>query len=133
MLSAEFVDRTTRDMPELPKARRERFARDYALNAYDVDVLTADPALSNYYEHVARSHGDPKAAANWVMGEVLAAVKSRGQAIDAFAVRPRDLASLLDMIRLVSGKLSTRSRSRCPARATGCAWWWPRTAPSRRA
>ncbi|MBA3889331.1 MAG: Asp-tRNA(Asn)/Glu-tRNA(Gln) amidotransferase subunit GatB [Gemmatimonadaceae bacterium] len=100
VLSAEFVDRSARDLPELPTARRERFARDYALNPYDVDVLTADPALSDYYEHVARTHGDAKAAANWVMGEVLAAVKARGQAIDEFVVRPRDLASLLDMIRL---------------------------------
>lgn len=114
VLSAEYIGRIERDMPELPAARRRRFAEDYALNPYDVDVLTADPALSDYYEHVARTHGDPKAAANWVMGEVLAAVKARGQMIDMFAVRPRDLASLLDMIRL--GTLSTTAAKKVFAR-----------------
>ena len=91
-------------LPELPAARRERFARNYALGEYDVDVLTSSPALADYFEGVARQHGDAKAAANWVMGEVLAALKSSGQTIAHFSVRPKDLAELLTLVR--SGSVS---------------------------
>jgi aspartyl-tRNA(Asn)/glutamyl-tRNA(Gln) amidotransferase subunit B len=87
------------EMPELPAARRARFASDYRLGDYDVEVLTASSALAGYFEDVARAHGDGKAAANWVMGEVLAALKSSGQALADFRVRPAELARLLDMVR----------------------------------
>ena len=99
VLTHDYIARVTKDMPELPKARRERYATDFGLNPYDIELLTADPALSDYFEHVARAHGDAKTAANWVMGEVLAAVRSAGQSIAHFSVRPRDLAALLDMVR----------------------------------
>ena len=114
LLAQEYVDRVKAEMPELPAARRARYARDYSLGAYDVDVLTADPALAEYFESVARAHGDPKPAANWVMGEVLAASRARGQAIDDFAVRPADVAALLNMIR--AGTLSTSGAKRVFAR-----------------
>jgi aspartyl-tRNA(Asn)/glutamyl-tRNA(Gln) amidotransferase subunit B len=93
------IGRAKEHLPELPAQRRERFAGEYHLGAYDVDVLTSSPALADYYEGVARQHGDAKTAANWVMGEVLAALKSSGRDIAHFAVRPADLATLLNMVR----------------------------------
>jgi aspartyl-tRNA(Asn)/glutamyl-tRNA(Gln) amidotransferase subunit B len=104
ILDRRRIDRERKDLPELPSARRARFQTDYQLSEYDVTVLTSSPALADYYEGVARQHGDSKVAANWVMGEVLAALKSTGQDIAHFAVRPRDLAELLDLIR--SGTVS---------------------------
>ena len=95
----ERIDRVRREMPELPAARRARYAEEFAdLTPYDVEVLTAQPALGEYFEQVARQSGDPKAAANWVLGEVLAALNSSRQSIARFTVRPADLASLLDLV-----------------------------------
>jgi aspartyl-tRNA(Asn)/glutamyl-tRNA(Gln) amidotransferase subunit B len=99
VLDRAWIDRQRTHLPELPAARRERFLGTYQLGVYDVDVLTASPALADYFEGVARQHGDAKAAANWVMGEVLAAIKNTGQPIAHFSVRPADLATLLDMVR----------------------------------
>jgi aspartyl-tRNA(Asn)/glutamyl-tRNA(Gln) amidotransferase subunit B len=99
VLSAEWIDRMRRELPELPAARRARFVADYKLGEYDVDVLTASPPLADYYEAVARAHGDGKSAANWVMGEVLARVKADGVDLDTFRVRPHDLAELLNLVR----------------------------------
>src|SRR4029078_11368239 len=73
--------------------------KEYQLGAYDLGVLTASPSLADYYEGVARQHGDPKAAAKWVMGEVLAALNNTGQDIAHFSVRPKDLATLLNLVR----------------------------------
>jgi aspartyl-tRNA(Asn)/glutamyl-tRNA(Gln) amidotransferase subunit B len=99
VLDRAWIEDKRKQLPELPAARRERFQSAYELSAYDVDVLTASPALAEYYEGVARQHGDAKAAANWVMGEVLASLRSTGQDVAHFSVRPADLARLLDMVR----------------------------------
>jgi aspartyl-tRNA(Asn)/glutamyl-tRNA(Gln) amidotransferase subunit B len=99
VLERELIDAVKEGMPELPASRRQRFQREYAgLTAYDLDVLTASPATADYFEHVARPLGDGKTAANWVMGEVLAAVNASGADIGSFTIRPADLAALLAMI-----------------------------------
>jgi aspartyl-tRNA(Asn)/glutamyl-tRNA(Gln) amidotransferase subunit B len=99
VLQKSWIDEARRNLPELPSARRERFSKDYGLKAYDLDVLTLSPGVATYFDSVASHHGDAKAAANWVMGEVLAALKTSGKSIAHFAVRPADLAKLLDMVR----------------------------------
>jgi aspartyl-tRNA(Asn)/glutamyl-tRNA(Gln) amidotransferase subunit B len=99
ILSPDWIDQVRKDLPELPAARRARYAQDYKLGEYDVEVLTANPRLADYYESVARAHGEPKAAANWVMGEVMATLKTSGEDVARFRVRPADLASLLNLVR----------------------------------
>lgn len=104
VIAADEIQRIRAAMPELPRDRQTRFASEYGLGEDDVEVLTASPALADYYEHVARAHGDHKAAANWVKGEVLAAVRTTGQDIAHFSVRPRDVAELLHLVR--DGRIS---------------------------
>src|SRR4029450_8755416 len=98
-LTKEWIERLRDRLPELPDARRQRFATDHKLGSYDIDVLTASPRIAEYFEAVAHAHGDSKTAANWVMGEVLAVLKNPGLPIERFSVRPADLATLLDMVR----------------------------------
>jgi aspartyl-tRNA(Asn)/glutamyl-tRNA(Gln) amidotransferase subunit B len=100
ILERDYIDRVRAEMPELPSARRARMEREYSgLSPYDLDVLTASSGTADYFEHVARTHGDAKAAANWVMGEVAATLKETDAEIGHFSVRPRDLAGLLDMVK----------------------------------
>jgi aspartyl-tRNA(Asn)/glutamyl-tRNA(Gln) amidotransferase subunit B len=86
------------ELPELPAARRERFVRDYGLPDYDAGVLTADPAVADYFEAAVRAGAPPKAASNWVMTEVLRAIGERGIEIGAVRVTPEALAGLLGML-----------------------------------
>ena len=106
ILSGEFIGDILKKLPELPEAKRKRIAERYKLTERDVEVLTDDPELSDYFESVANQHkGDPKTAANWVMGDVLGALNASGAEINHFTVRPADLAELLDMVH--DGVLST--------------------------
>ena len=109
-LTNVWIHRLRDRLPELPDAKRQRFAKEYTLGSYDIDVLTASPRVADYYESVARAHGDAKIAANWVMGEVLAVLKNGGVPIERFSVRPADLAKLLDMVR--SGVVSNSAAKR---------------------
>ena len=109
-LTKEWIERQRQSLPELPDARRRRFVDEHKLSAYDVDVLTANPRIAEYFEAVAHAHGDSKTAANWIMGEVLAELKRTGLTVDRFPARPRDLATLLDMVR--SGAVSNTAAKR---------------------
>ena len=99
-VSPERRARVAAALPELPAARRARFVAAYQLPEYDAGVLTDQRAVADYFEATARAAGNAKAASNWVMGEVLRAMKARGVAIDAVGVTPDALAGL---IRLVDG------------------------------
>jgi aspartyl-tRNA(Asn)/glutamyl-tRNA(Gln) amidotransferase subunit B len=83
-------------MPELPAAKRARFIEAYGMREYDAEVLTSTRAMAEYYETVAAVSGDPKQAANWVIGE--------GKEIGDSALPARHLGELVGMI--VKGELS---------------------------
>jgi len=85
-------------MPELPEARRTRFVAAYGLPEYDAGVLTQSAALASYFEQVAAASGSPKAASNWVMGELLRTLKERGSAIEQVPLAPGALAGLIALV-----------------------------------
>jgi aspartyl-tRNA(Asn)/glutamyl-tRNA(Gln) amidotransferase subunit B len=93
-------------MPELPAAKRARFVHDYGLREADAQVLTATRAMSDYYEKAAEASGDPKTAANWVMGDLLGALK--GSDITESPVTAAQLGELVALIKKqeISGKLA---------------------------
>jgi aspartyl-tRNA(Asn)/glutamyl-tRNA(Gln) amidotransferase subunit B len=99
LLDEKWVGDARKHLPELPDARKKRLAQDFGISPIEVEQLTATPALAEYFEAVARASGDGKAAYNWVMGEVLAALKGAGGDITHFRVRPADLAQLLNLVR----------------------------------
>ncbi|MFH0879761.1 MAG: Asp-tRNA(Asn)/Glu-tRNA(Gln) amidotransferase subunit GatB, partial [Lentisphaerota bacterium] len=76
-LSSEQVRQWAAQLPELPRARRERFVRDYALPEYDAAVLVAEKAMADFYEETARQSGNFKAASNWIMTELLRALAEK--------------------------------------------------------
>jgi aspartyl-tRNA(Asn)/glutamyl-tRNA(Gln) amidotransferase subunit B len=94
-IAPEWIARVQAQLPELPAAMRERFVRDYALPEYDAQTLTANKALAAYYEAVAQAVSDKKVAANWVMGEVAAALNEHGIAIEQAPVSATQLAGLI--------------------------------------
>ena len=102
-----LIDRLAGELPELPAARRERFARDYRLPAYDAAVLTASRAAADYFEALVRASGvEPKLCANWQMGELAGALNREEADIAGSPVSADRLAGLLRRVAdgTVSGK-----------------------------
>jgi aspartyl-tRNA(Asn)/glutamyl-tRNA(Gln) amidotransferase subunit B len=85
-----------RGLPELPGARQERFVRDLGLPAYDAAVLAGTRGLADYFEAVVRAGTEAKAAANWVMGSVLADANESGGRLRVPPARLRELIGLVD-------------------------------------
>ena len=98
VVDAARVDAVRGTMPELPEARRRRFVAAYAIPDYDAGVLTQSAALADYFEAVATASGNPKAASNWVMGELLRTVNDRNLDVAQIPLTPDALAGLVRLV-----------------------------------
>ena len=106
-ITEDFLASVRAAMPELPQAKAERFAKQYDLKPADVEVLTAAQATADYFEVVAAGC-DAKLAANWICGELGAALNRDGLDITESRIDPAALVGLLQRIEdnTVSGKIA---------------------------
>ncbi|HIP68567.1 MAG TPA: Asp-tRNA(Asn)/Glu-tRNA(Gln) amidotransferase subunit GatB [Chromatiales bacterium] len=108
-ITEAFLKKVKAGLPELPDEKKQRFMDDYALNDYDAAVLTASRDLADYYEDVVKNIADdPKLAANWVMGELSAALNKENLDISESPVKADALGGLLSRIKddTISGKIA---------------------------
>ncbi len=108
-IDSALVDELRAGLPELPVEKRERFMAQYDLSAYDADILTASRPLADYYEDCVRhSRARPKLAANWVIGDLAAALNRADLEIGESRVGAAELGALLDRIEsgTISGKIA---------------------------
>jgi aspartyl-tRNA(Asn)/glutamyl-tRNA(Gln) amidotransferase subunit B len=101
---AELRDR----LPELPAQRRTRYTDELGLSPYDAGVLTSDVALADYFDAVVAAGVTPKAAANWITGELSRLLNqhaAEGLRADAVALRPDGLAELIGEVE--AGRVSS--------------------------
>ncbi|MGI9265460.1 MAG: Asp-tRNA(Asn)/Glu-tRNA(Gln) amidotransferase subunit GatB, partial [Gammaproteobacteria bacterium] len=107
-VSEEEIEEARNRLPELPWARRARFTSEYGLSDYDAGVMTASRNMADYYEEVARSTGNAKLSANWIMGELSGALNKGGLDISHCPVSSTELAALLTRIddNTISGKIA---------------------------
>jgi aspartyl-tRNA(Asn)/glutamyl-tRNA(Gln) amidotransferase subunit B len=109
VIEESFIEDVRKTLPELPDDKARRFARDYGLSDYDAGVLTASRELAHYYEAVVKAlGGEPKLAANWVMGDLAGALNREGLEIGASRLDAATLAGLLRRIQdsTISGKIA---------------------------
>jgi len=108
-LDDTFIDSVRKTLPELPDQKAARFVSQYGLSPYDAGVLSASRELAAFYEEVVREvPKDPKLAANWVMGELAAALNKETLDIGASRIDAGRLAGLIKRIAdaTISGKIA---------------------------
>ena len=103
-----FIETVKKTLPELPDEKRDRFMTGYNLSNNDASALTTSRELADYYEAVVKSAGDAKLAANWVMGELSAALNRENTNITESPVSPGKLGGLIARIKddTISGKIA---------------------------
>ena len=97
-LTPAWIAQIRGSLPELPEATRRRFIEQYALPAYDAALLTQSAALAGYFEATAAAAGNPKAASNWIMGELTRKMNEVGVDVGAVPLTPGALAGLIRLI-----------------------------------
>jgi aspartyl-tRNA(Asn)/glutamyl-tRNA(Gln) amidotransferase subunit B len=108
VVGRDVVERLRQELPELPAQRRERYMTAVGLSAYDAGVLTDNLELAHYFDRAIEGAANPKAIANWLMGDIAATLNREGKSIEAIAMRPEQLRKLVELIDadVISGKIA---------------------------
>ncbi len=104
-----YIDFLRSQLPELPNERKQRFIKEYGLPVHEANLLTESKAMGDFFEETAKLYkGDPKAVANWMLGDMSYYLNTEGLEIDETAVTPKHLAELLKLIDkgVISGKIA---------------------------
>ncbi len=107
VLEPDWVEGLRAGLPELPDAKKARFVAAFGLSPDDADVLVAEQETALYFERLAEGR-DPKAAANWVMGDLFAVLHRLGVGIEQSPIAAEKLGALIDLIAdgTISGRLA---------------------------
>ncbi|MCT4605920.1 MAG: Asp-tRNA(Asn)/Glu-tRNA(Gln) amidotransferase subunit GatB [Marinisporobacter sp.] len=100
-IEEEKIEKIKGNLPELPRLKKERFLKEYKLTEKEIEILVGQKSLANYFEEVVSFEVNPKDAANWILVDLLRALKEEKEMIP---VKSKDLADLIKMID--EGKIS---------------------------
>ena len=105
-ISNERIEKYKNELPELPDQKRERFQKDFGLNFYDADVLTADKSYADFFEIVSKDR-DAKFVANWIITNFFAMLNEVEKSVEESPVNAEQLGELFDLIQ--NGTISGRT------------------------
>lgn len=105
-LSSAFINEVSKSVGELPEAKRQRFLRDFGLSNFDVQTLTGNKDLSEWFEKATVGAKDVKKIANWILAEVLAVINERGISLAELPFKPNDITELVNAIE--EGKITSK-------------------------
>ncbi|RZI47214.1 Asp-tRNA(Asn)/Glu-tRNA(Gln) amidotransferase subunit GatB [Rickettsiales endosymbiont of Peranema trichophorum] len=108
ILDENYVEHIRASLPELPDQKRKRYVEDIGLSTYDADVLSIDKEVAQYFEDTISFGADPKAAANWITGELFGRLNKHDLNILQCSIKPEEIAELLSLIKseVISGKIA---------------------------
>ncbi|MCG2709212.1 MAG: Asp-tRNA(Asn)/Glu-tRNA(Gln) amidotransferase GatCAB subunit B, partial [Thermodesulfovibrionales bacterium] len=104
----KWIDEIRSSLPELPYKKRERLVSEYDLPEYDADFLASEKSTAEWFEEAVRSGGQPKAVANWMMGELAKLLNEENKSIEECQLKPKQLTEMLKLMDngTISGKIA---------------------------
>jgi aspartyl-tRNA(Asn)/glutamyl-tRNA(Gln) amidotransferase subunit B len=107
-LAPSLIADLEKSLPELPDEKKARFVRDYALSAYDADVLVAERETAEYFEAMVAAGADAKAAANWLINEYFGRLNKEGLTVATGPLSAQANAAIVQMVaqQVISGKVA---------------------------
>lgn len=106
-LKPEMLEEWRRSLPELPAGKRQRYQEEYGLSNYDAFVLSDDMDVAKYFDETIEAGGNPKLAANWIMGDISKVLNSEKMGIRLSKLSAQHLADMIKMIEggVINGKV----------------------------
>jgi len=99
VIDDDYIETVRQSLPELPDQKKQRLMDENGLSEYDASVLSATREMADYFEAAAKKCGDYKLAANWVMGELSAALNKNEVDIKNSPVNAEQLGALIARIK----------------------------------
>lgn len=105
-ISQEWKDAVRATIPELPDARKARYASEYGLPEYDAGVITSSKALADLFEESLKFTSDAKSVSNWVMGELLGYLNTNSLEVSQIKLTGQGLGEMVNLI--AQGTISSK-------------------------
>ncbi len=106
-ISEEWLEEVRASLPEMAREKQARYEREFDLPAYDAGIITGTKALADLFEQTTALCGRPKEVSNWIMGDVLKALKDEGIEAKQMALTPENLAAIIE--RVESGAINRKA------------------------
>ncbi|UTD08348.1 Asp-tRNA(Asn)/Glu-tRNA(Gln) amidotransferase subunit GatB [Treponema denticola] len=117
-LSDKFIKEVSDSVGELPEAKRLRFKKEYHLSEFDVQTLTSEKELAEWFEGAAKKSSSPKKCANWILAEVLAVLNETNSSLSDLKFGPEAIAELVNVIE--EGKITSKQAKDVFAEMIAC-------------
>jgi len=109
-VGAAWLRQASDRVPELPLARMRRFEESFQLTAYDAEGLVRERAVADWFEEATRCGAPPKAAANWILGDLARIANDRRCGVEELGLDPRRFAALVLLVE--GGKIARAAAAR---------------------
>jgi len=108
IISREWIEKITTNLPELPDDKLKRFIEKYEIRAYDAEILTSTRSMAGYFEKVVVGLKDKQTAANFINSEIIGYLNSENIEISGFNIPPESISKLLKKLENneISGKIT---------------------------
>jgi aspartyl-tRNA(Asn)/glutamyl-tRNA(Gln) amidotransferase subunit B len=97
-LKEEEIAAWRKELPELPEQRKMRYIESLGLPQYDAAILTADKAISDWFEEVLMHTSQVKAVSNFIMGEMMRLLAETNSEIGVCQITPAAIAEVVNLI-----------------------------------
>lgn len=117
--TAEYIEEIRRKLPELPEAKMKRFKEEFSLPEKDIEILTSEKDLADYFEKVVSELEDKacsreveisygkaiKLSANYIITELRKHLVENGESIRDIKITPENYAEFIGFVAL--GKINS--------------------------
>lgn len=105
-ISEEWKEAIRATIPELPDARKARYASEYGLPDYDAAVITSSKLLADFFEDSLNYTKDAKSVSNWIMGDLLGYLNSNNLELSEVKITGQGLGEMIGLIE--KGTISSK-------------------------
>lgn len=97
-IDAEWVHRIRETLPELPQEKRRRYTEDFGISAADAVTIVDSIETASFFDEAAKQAKNPKAIANWLLGDITAYLKDKKVAVNDTKLTTKALVQMIDLI-----------------------------------
>jgi aspartyl-tRNA(Asn)/glutamyl-tRNA(Gln) amidotransferase subunit B len=112
-ITENYIKNISKDLPEMPNDRIQRFQKEYELSEFDSEILVLDKELADFFEKGVKSEesynpDDFRQYCNWLKGDISRWLNEHNMSISDTNFKPKQLVNLIKFIDegKITGKIA---------------------------
>lgn len=94
-IDKKWLDEIRKDIPMLPRERKNKYINEYGLSEYDANIIIKEKEYADYFEKCISLGMDKKQAANWLIVQIIAYLNKYEITLQDFYLTPEYLNQII--------------------------------------